>query len=70
MVLARQMVTKPGKTDKDKRTPISLPALARVFGHRDHTTVICAMRSIPKLSENDSELAAKIKQIRDSLEAA
>lgn len=41
MALAKQM------------TPQSLPAIGRLFGNRDHTTVMHAVRTVDRLYESD-----------------
>ena len=38
-------------------TPLSLPAIGRHFGDRDHTTVLAACRRIEGLTAIDEELA-------------
>ena len=68
MYLARTIASTPRETPEMGRQPVSYPALASIFG-RDHTTVIHAVRTVPKLAQNDSELGEKIKQIKGEIEA-
>ena len=68
MFLARDLVSTPRKTERMGRQPVSYPVLGRIFS-RDHSTVIHAVRAIPKLAANDSDLDEKIKQIRQMLGA-
>jgi chromosomal replication initiator protein len=68
MYLARELSTQPpGDRRSPKRSPVSYPTLGRIF-RRDHSTVIHACRTIPKLAANDSELSEKVKQIRQLIE--
>ena len=39
-----------------KLTTRSLPEIGRKFSNRDHTTVIHAVKTIEKLSENNDEM--------------
>lgn len=48
-------------------TPRSLPEIGRMFGNRDHTTVLHACRQIRKLAEQDRELAATVDALRTAL---
>jgi hypothetical protein len=45
----------------------SLPEIGRLFGGRDHTTVIHAVRKIDALVKTDQELADHIAAIREDL---
>ena len=47
-----------------KLTHRSLPEIGRLFGMRDHTTVLHAVRKIDALLETDSALFGVIAQIR------
>ncbi len=47
-----------------KMTTRSLPEIGRRFANRDHTTVIHAVKTISKLSENDDEMKKNIVQIK------
>jgi hypothetical protein len=47
-----------------KLTHRSLPEIGRLFGRRDHTTVLFAIRKIEALFETDSELYRTISQLR------
>lgn len=55
MYLAREM------------TPLSLPAIGRHFGNRDHTTVLHACQTILKLMGGDRHLAGDVADIRARL---
>src|SRR3546814_20755549 len=46
-----------------KMTPRSLPALGRIFGGRDHSTVIHAVRTIESLRAPDDDTDADIRAI-------
>lgn len=50
-----------------KLTPKSLPEIGRRFGHRDHTTVIHAVRKMEALVARDSALAAEEMHFRSLL---
>ena len=45
-------------------TPKSLPDIGRLFGGRDHTTVLHAIRSISGRMERDHEFAESVETIR------
>ncbi len=47
-----------------KLTHRSLPEIGRLFGRRDHTTIIHAVRKIEALCETDSVLFGAITQLR------
>ena len=47
-----------------KMTTRSLPEIGRRFSNRDHTTVIHAVKTITRLSENDDEMKKNIEQIK------
>ncbi len=47
-----------------KMTTRSLPEIGRRFANRDHTTVIHAVKTITKISENDEEMKKNLNQIR------
>ena len=47
-----------------KMTSRSLPEIGRRFANRDHTTVIHAVKTITRLSEQDDEMKKNINQIR------
>ena len=49
-------------------TPKLLPDICRLFGGRDHTTVIHAVRQIERLRAQDSELDADIRLLTRQLE--
>jgi chromosomal replication initiator protein len=50
-----------------KMTTRSLPEIGRRFANRDHTTVIHAVKTITRLSENDAEMKKNINQIKSIL---
>ena len=50
-----------------KMTTRSLPEIGRRFANRDHTTVIHAVKTITRLSEQDDEMKKNITQIRGLL---
>ena len=50
-----------------KMTTRSLPEIGRRFSNRDHTTVIHAVKTITRLSENDAEMKKNIDQIKGIL---
>lgn len=43
--------------------PVQLSAIGRYFGHRDHTTVIHAVRAVEKRMADDPETAEAVKAI-------
>ncbi|MCP1471515.1 chromosomal replication initiator protein [Sphingobium sp. OAS761] len=51
-----------------KMTPRSLPEIGRIFGGRDHSTVIHAVRTIEQLRESNPELDADIRALQRQLE--
>ncbi|MEO1200455.1 MAG: chromosomal replication initiator protein DnaA [Pseudomonadota bacterium] len=48
-------------------TPRSLPEIGKLFGNRDHTTVIYAVNKIRSLSENDPDLKQKIADLKRAI---
>ncbi len=50
-----------------KMTSRSLPEIGRRFANRDHTTVIHAVKTITRLSEQDDEMKKNINQIKSLL---
>ncbi len=50
-----------------KLTTRSLPEIGRRFANRDHTTVIHAVKTITRLSEQDDEMKKHINQIKSLL---
>jgi chromosomal replication initiator protein len=44
-------------------TPQSLPAIGRLFGDRDHTTVIHAVRTVESLYRSDPELRRDVDSL-------
>ena len=51
-----------------KMTSRSLPEIGRRFANRDHTTVIHAVKTISRLSEQDDEMKKNINQIKNILQ--
>ena len=51
-----------------KMTTRSLPEIGRRFANRDHTTVIHAVKTITRLSEQDDEMKKNIVQIKSLLQ--
>jgi len=50
-----------------KMTTRSLPEIGRRFANRDHTTVIHAVKTITKLSQENEEMSKNINQITNLL---
>ena len=50
-----------------KMTTRSLPEIGRRFANRDHTTVIHAVKTITRLSEQDDEMKKNVIQIKSLL---
>ena len=50
-------------------TPQSLPAIGRLFGGRDHTTVIHAIRNVEKLIKTNDEIFEDVTLLRRKLAA-
>ena len=50
-----------------KMTSRSLPEIGRRFANRDHTTVIHAVKTITRLSEQDDEMKKNINQLKGLL---
>jgi hypothetical protein len=48
-------------------TPLSLPIIGRLFGGRDHTTVLHAARKYERLVETDKDLAGEIAALSQEL---
>ena len=48
-------------------TSRSLPEIGRRFANEDHTTVIHAVKTINRLSEQDDEMKKNINQIKSLL---
>ena len=48
-------------------TSRSLPEIGRRFANRDHTTVIHAVKTITRLSEQDDEMKKNLNQIKSLL---
>jgi len=45
-------------------TTRSLPEIGRKFANRDHTTVIHAVKTIDKLSQNNEEIKKNVEEIK------
>lgn len=45
----------------------SLPDIGNLFGGRDHTTVIHAVRTVARLCEADAEFEADVEALREAL---
>jgi chromosomal replication initiation ATPase DnaA len=50
-----------------KLTPQTLPAIGRMFGNRDHTTVIHAVRQVEKFLAIDPDFRAKVADAAEAL---
>lgn len=50
-----------------RKTPYSLPMIGRLFGGRDHTTVIHAVNRVESLRGSDPAFNAKIAELEASL---
>lgn len=53
-----------------KMTPRSLPEIGRIFGGRDHSTVIHAVRTIEQLRETNPDIDADVRTLQRQLEGA
>lgn len=51
-----------------KMTPRSLPEIGRIFGGRDHSTVIHAVRTIEQLRQTNPEIDSDIRMLQRQLE--
>ncbi|MBH1992310.1 MAG: chromosomal replication initiator protein DnaA [Sphingomonadaceae bacterium] len=51
-----------------KMTPRSLPEIGRIFGGRDHSTVIHAVRTIEQLRESNPDIDADVRALQRLLE--
>ena len=51
-----------------KLTTRSLPEIGRRFSNRDHTTVIHAVKTITRLSENDEIIRKSIQELKHLLQ--
>jgi len=51
-----------------KMTPRSLPEIGRIFGGRDHSTVIHAVRTIEEMRQTNSEIDSDIRKLQRQLE--
>lgn len=52
-----------------KMTPRSLPEIGRIFGGRDHSTVIHAVRTIEQLRQNNPDIDSDVRALQRQLEA-
>lgn len=48
-------------------TPLSLPAIGRHFGNRDHTTVMSALRRVEELAAADADFGARVNDLKHVL---
>lgn len=48
-------------------TPLSLPNIGRLFGGRDHTTVMYAISQVAKLSAEDPAFLADVNAIKGAV---
>ena len=48
-------------------TPKSLPEIGRLFGGRDHTTVMHAVKTIESLSKSDGQFAEDVQLLKSIL---
>ena len=51
-----------------KMTPRSLPEIGRIFGGRDHSTVIHAVRTIEAMRESNPDIDADVRALLRQLE--
>ena len=51
-----------------KMTPRSLPEIGRIFGGRDHSTVIHAVRTIEEMRQSNPEIDSDIRKLQRQLE--
>jgi len=51
-------------------TDLSLPQIGRLYGGRDHSTVLSSIRRIEDRCRDDQELAAKLTELRASIHTA
>ena len=48
-------------------TDLSLPQIGRLYGGRDHTTVLNSLRRVEARLDEDSELAEKVRELRGAI---
>ncbi len=48
-------------------TPLSLPAIGRLFGGRDHTTVMYAISRVEELARSDADFGERVAALRQQL---
>jgi len=48
-------------------TDLSLPQIGRLYGGRDHTTVLNSLRRVEASLDEDPELAEKIRELRGAI---
>ncbi len=63
IVRARQMAMYVAR----ETTPKSLPEIGRLFGNRDHTTVLHAVNKMARIVESDAAEAARVERIKTML---
>lgn len=44
-------------------TPLSLPAIGRHFGHRDHTTIMHGIRKVEELARADADFGERVHSL-------
>lgn len=50
-------------------TPKSLPCIGRLFGNRDHTTVMHAIKRVKELRQTDMSVDIAVRDLREALAA-
>jgi hypothetical protein len=63
LVMPRHIAMYLGKTE----TALSFPQIGRLFGDRDHTTAINAVRKIQAMISSSPEFSAEIQRLRESI---
>jgi chromosomal replication initiator protein len=48
-------------------TDLSLPQIGRLYGGRDHSTVLNSLRRIEAAVDDDSDLAGRVQELRDAI---
>lgn len=51
-------------------TPLSLPAIGRRFGGRDHTTVMHAIKKVEEVSQYDADFGERVASLKEQLRRA
>ena len=47
-----------------KLLSVSFPALGRIFGNKDHSTVLYSVKKIEQMQEDDHELKQLLKELK------